>query len=64
MPGSYIGWRQRLHDEAPEELFAEGELQFFGKTSDVVTFDVDSQGKVTRLVVHTGGQSVPISRTS
>jgi hypothetical protein len=51
------------NQEAPEELFPESELQFFSKTSDdVVTFDLDSQGKPTRLVIHTGGRSIPVNR--
>ena len=50
-------------DEPPGELFAEGELQFFSKTSDdVITFDLDGAGKPVRLVVHTGGREVPVPR--
>jgi hypothetical protein len=38
-------------------------LRFFGKVSDdIVTFDLDGQGKVTRLVIHTGGRSIPVNR--
>jgi CubicO group peptidase (beta-lactamase class C family) len=51
------------NDEAPEELFPESELRFFSKTSDdVVTFDLGGQGHITGLVVHTGGQSIPVNR--
>jgi CubicO group peptidase (beta-lactamase class C family) len=52
------------NQEAPGELFPEGELQFFSKTADdVVTFDLDEHGQVTRLVIHTGGRSIPVNRT-
>jgi hypothetical protein len=51
------------NDEAPGELFPESEAGFFTRTSDdVVTFDFDSQGMVTRLVIHTGGRSIPVNR--
>lgn len=51
------------NQEAAGELFSEAELRFFSRTSDdVVTFDLDSQGRVTRLVIHTGGASIPVNR--
>ncbi len=51
------------NDEAPGALFPEAELRFFSKTSDdVVTFEIDGNGKVTRLVIHTGGRSIPVNR--
>jgi CubicO group peptidase (beta-lactamase class C family) len=51
------------NNEAPGELFPEAELRFFSKTSDdVVTFDLDGQGRVVRLVIHTGGRSIPVQR--
>jgi CubicO group peptidase (beta-lactamase class C family) len=51
------------NDEAPGELFPEAELRFFSKTSDdVVTFELDAQGGVARLVIHTGGRSIPVNR--
>ena len=38
-------------------------MQFFSKNSDdVVTFDLDAAGKVTRLVIHTGGRDIPVKR--
>lgn len=53
------------NDEAPGELFPETELRFFSKTADdVVTFDLDSQGRVTRMVIHTGGRSIPVNRVN
>ena len=49
--------------EAPGQLFPEGELRFFSKTSnDVVTFELDGTGRVARLVIHTGGRSLPVNR--
>ncbi len=51
------------NDEAPGELFPEAELRFFSKTSDdVVTFELDGGGKAARLVIHTGGRSIPVPR--
>jgi CubicO group peptidase (beta-lactamase class C family) len=51
------------NQEQSGELFAEGELRFFSKTADdVVTFDLDNRGKVTGLVIHTGGRSIPVKR--
>ena len=51
------------NQEAPVELSLEAELRFFSKASaDVVAFDLDSQGKVNRLVIHTGGRSIPVNR--
>jgi len=57
----HLGLRE--NDEPPGELFPEAELRFFSKTADdVVTFDLDSQGRVTRLVIHTGGLDIPVNR--
>ncbi len=51
------------NNEAPGEAFPEAELRFFSKTSDdVVTFEIDSRGKVIRMVIHTGGRSIPVNR--
>jgi hypothetical protein len=51
------------NEEAPGQLFPEAELRFLSKTSDdVVTFELDVNGKVTRLVIHTGGRSIPVNR--
>ena len=52
------------NQEAPEEIFPEGELQLFSKTSDdVITFELDASGLPARLVIHTGGQVIPVNRT-
>jgi len=51
------------NDEPPGELFPAAELRFFSKTSDdVITFDLDPAGKVARLVIHTGGRTIPVNR--
>jgi CubicO group peptidase (beta-lactamase class C family) len=51
------------NQEAPGELFPESPLRFFSKTADdVVTFDLDSRGRVTGLNIHTGGRTIPIKR--
>ncbi len=51
------------NDGAPGDAYPEAELRFFSKTSDdVITFDLDSQGKVLRMVIHTGGRSIPVKR--
>lgn len=51
------------NQEAPGQLFPEAALRFFSKTSDdVVTFELDGNGKTTRLVLHTGGRSIPVNR--
>jgi CubicO group peptidase (beta-lactamase class C family) len=51
------------NDEPPGQLFPESELRFFSKTADdVVTFEMDDNGKVTRLVIQTGGRKIPVDR--
>lgn len=53
----------RENEEAPEDLFPEAELRFFRKNADdVVTFELESDGRVKRLVIHTGGRTMPIER--
>jgi D-alanyl-D-alanine-carboxypeptidase/D-alanyl-D-alanine-endopeptidase len=45
------------------EMFAEGEHDFFSKTADdEITFAVDDQGRVTEMILHTGGQTMHIKR--
>lgn len=59
--GGHLSLRE--NDEAPGELFPEAEFRFFSKTSDdVVAFESDSVGRITRLVIHTGGRSIPVNR--
>lgn len=51
------------NDEPAEDVFPEAELQFFSKNSDdVVTFELDGNGRAARLVIHTGGRTIPVSR--
>jgi CubicO group peptidase (beta-lactamase class C family) len=45
------------------EMFAEGDRKFFSKTADdEITFEVDGQGRVTTMILHTGGETIPIKR--
>ncbi len=51
------------NEEQPPAVYPESNLQFFSKTSDdLITFDLNAQGKVTGLVIHTGGHSIPVKR--
>jgi len=51
------------NEEKPGELFPEGGLRFFSKSSDdAVSFELDGEGRVTQLVIHTGGRSIPVKR--
>ena len=53
------------NQEPPEEIFPEGELQFFSKSSDdVITFELDPSGLPARFVIHTGGQVIPVNRAN
>jgi hypothetical protein len=53
--------RQLLMQEKPGELFPKSELSFFAKKSDdVVTLELDNEGRVSRLVIHTGGRVIPL----
>jgi CubicO group peptidase (beta-lactamase class C family) len=50
-------------DEAKQDLLAESETQFFSTTADdVYSFETDSQGHVTAMVLHTDGKDIPIKR--
>ena len=51
------------NDEPMEEIFPESANEFFSKTSDdELTFEGDSSGRIVRMVIHTGGQDIPIKR--
>lgn len=51
------------NDGPKVEIFPESERQFFSKVADdVLTFEVDSQGRATAMVLHTGGRDIPIKR--
>jgi CubicO group peptidase (beta-lactamase class C family) len=59
--GSHLFVRE--NDEPKDELFAESARQFFSKAADdVFTFEVDSQGRATKMILHTGGKDIPIKR--
>jgi CubicO group peptidase (beta-lactamase class C family) len=51
------------NDEPKQDLFPESERDFFSKVADdVFTFDLDSQGHVTRMVLHADGRDIPANR--
>jgi CubicO group peptidase (beta-lactamase class C family) len=59
--GSHLFLRE--NEEPKVELFPESERQFFSKTADdTVAFEVDSQGRSTAMVLHTGGRDIRIKR--
>jgi hypothetical protein len=50
-------------DEAKVEIFPESERQFLSKVADdVFTFEVDAQGRATRIVVHADGRDIPVKK--
>jgi hypothetical protein len=51
------------NDEPKQELFPESERDFFSKVAeDVFAFELDNQGHVTNMILHTGGKDIPIKR--
>jgi CubicO group peptidase (beta-lactamase class C family) len=51
------------NEEPKEELFPETEKDFFANVADdVFTFETDQLGRVTGLVLHTGGENIPLKR--
>jgi hypothetical protein len=51
------------NDEPKQELFPENELLVFSKVADdVYSFELDSQGRVTVMTLHTGGKDIPLKR--
>jgi hypothetical protein len=49
--------------ELKEELFPETEKDFFAKVADdVFSFETDAQGRVTGMLLHTGGENIPLKR--
>jgi len=51
------------NDEPKQELGAEGERRFFSKTADdEYSFEIDSSGRVTTMILHTGGKDLPMKR--
>jgi len=59
--GSHLSVQE--NDEPKQDLFPESEQEFFSKMADdEFTFELDTQGRVTRMVLHTGGRDIPIKR--
>ena len=51
------------NDEPKQEVFPESEREFFSKVADdELTFEVDSQGRVTGMTLRTDGKEIPIKR--
>ncbi|HEY3929498.1 MAG TPA: serine hydrolase [Candidatus Koribacter sp.] len=51
------------NEEEAQDLLAESETSFFSTIStDVFTFEMDKDGKVTQMVLHDGERTVPLSR--
>lgn len=51
------------NDEPPQELDPTSEVDFFSTSADdEYTFESDSAGHITRMVLHTGGENIPINR--
>jgi CubicO group peptidase (beta-lactamase class C family) len=51
------------NDEAKQDLLPESETQFFSTTADdVYSFETDSQGHATAMVLHSDGKDIPIKR--
>jgi len=51
------------NDEQAQELGAESKTRFFSRnSSDSLTFELDDQGRVVRLVLHVDGRDIPMKR--
>jgi CubicO group peptidase (beta-lactamase class C family) len=51
------------NDEPPQELLPESATDFYSTASDdEYTFETDSQGRVTRMILHADGKDIPIKR--
>jgi CubicO group peptidase (beta-lactamase class C family) len=51
------------NDEPKQDLFPESERQVFSKVADdVYSFELDSQGRATTMILHTGGKDIPLKR--
>ena len=51
------------NDEPKQDLLPESERDFFSASSeDVMTFESDSQGRVTAMILHADGKDIPIKR--
>jgi CubicO group peptidase (beta-lactamase class C family) len=51
------------NDEPKQELFGETDRDFFAKVDDdVYTFEVDGQGQITSMTLHTDGKDIRLKR--
>ena len=51
------------NDEPKQELLPESETDFFSTVADdVMSFQVDGQGKATGMILHVDGKDIPIKR--
>jgi hypothetical protein len=51
------------NDEQKLDLFPESEKDFFSKTTDYVfTFELNNEGRATKVTVHTHGLDLPVKR--
>jgi CubicO group peptidase (beta-lactamase class C family) len=51
------------NDEPKQDLLPESETDFFSTVADdVMTFQVDGQGKATGMILHADGKDIPIKR--
>jgi len=58
--GDHIVVKEGLENH---EMFPESDHDFFSKTADdEITFEVDGQGRVTQMVLRTGGRTIPVKR--
>ena len=47
------------NDEPKQDLLPESATQFFTVADDVYTFEADTQGRVTQMVLHADGRDIP-----
>ena len=51
------------NDEPKQDVFPESSVDFFSTAADdAFTFEMDPQGRVLRMVLHTGDRDIPINR--
>jgi CubicO group peptidase (beta-lactamase class C family) len=51
------------NDEPKQELFGETDRDFFSKVADdVFTFEIDGQGSIISMTLHTDGKDIPLKR--
>jgi len=51
------------NDEPKQDLLPESQTDFFSTTSDDgMTFQTDSQGRATAMILHADGKDIPVKR--